>query len=257
MALTDAMSLRGRNALLLGGSGGIGRSIARTLASLGANVALAARNVERCERIGAEIESDYGVLSVAIAADVSSREGVFEAVDRAKETLGAISVLVFNAGTYAAGEVWEIDPDRWRKVFAVNVDGALFAVQRSFEDLREHSGVVIFVGSVGGMMSFRRSSSKIVPYTTSKAALLHLTRDLAAQLADFNIRVNAIAPGSIDSGLTETLSEAQRAEMEERIPLGRLGEPDDIAGTVAFLATDLSRFMTGQALVLDGGMTLI
>jgi gluconate 5-dehydrogenase len=173
------------------------------------------------------------------------------------DRIGPVDILVFNAGAYAAGEVWEIPADRWRKVFAVNVDAPFFAVQDAFEDLRDRRGSVILVASVGGLLSFSRRVSKVVPYTTSKAALIHLTRDLAAQLADFGIRVNALAPGSIDSGLTDTLSDEQRAAMVDRIPLGRLGLPADLGGALAFLASDLSAYVTGQTLVVDGGMTLV
>ncbi len=255
-SLEQMMRLDDRNALVVGGSGKIGRTIGHTLASLGANVGLAARNLDRCEEIAAELIADHGVTAVAIEADASSAEGVAALVESFRSQVGPLDLLAFNAGAYAHGEVWEIPAERWRKVFALNVDGPFFAVQCGFEDLRRRCGSVILVSSVGGLRSFRRSSSKIVPYTTSKAAAIHLTRDLAAQLGDFGIRVNSLAPGQIDSGLTATLSEEQRREMVEQIPLGRLGEPDDLAGAIAFLASDLSRYVTGQTLVVDGGLTL-
>jgi gluconate 5-dehydrogenase len=254
-ALAGSRLLAGRNALVVGGSGGIGGTIARTLAALGASVGLAARNRERCAELAAQLERDHATTAVAIRADASEHDGVVDAIDRFHDALGAVDVLVFNAGAFAAGEVWEIPPERWRKTFATNVDGPFFAVQEAFEDLRERRGSVIFIASVGGLLSFPRRVSKVVPYTTSKAALIHLTRDLAVQLGEFGIRVNSLAPGQIDSGLTETLTEDQRAAMTARVPLGRLGRPDDLAGAVAFLATDLSRYVTGHVLVVDGGLT--
>ena len=254
-ALAGTRLLAGQKALVIGGSGGIGATIGHTLAALGASVGLAARNVERCAALAGELENDYGADTVAIRADASSRDGVLEAIERFRQTLGKIDILVYNAGGFAAGEVWEIPPERWRKVFAINVDAPFFAVQEAFDDLVERPGNVILVSSVGGLLSFPRRVSKVVPYTTSKAALIHLTRDLAVQLGDFGIRVNSLAPGQIDSGLTDTLSDEQKAAMAEQIPLGRLGRPDDLAGAVAFLASDLSRYVTGHVLTVDGGLT--
>jgi gluconate 5-dehydrogenase len=251
------MRLDGRNSLVFGGSGEIGAAIAHTLGSLGANVGLAARNVDRCAALASELETAHGVKTAAIQADAGTQEGVTAAIDAFRTAIGPIDVLVFNAGTYATGEVWEIPAERWRKVFALNVDGPFFAVQQAFEDLRDRSGNVILISSVGGMQSFQRKVSKVVPYTTSKAAVMHLTRDLAAQLGDFGIRVNSLAPGQIDSGLTATLSDEQKQAMTDKVPLGRLGSPRDLAGAVAFLASDLSAFVTGQTLVVDGGLTLV
>jgi len=256
LAFDELMRLDGRNALVIGGSGDIGRTIAHTLGSLGANVGLAARNRERCETIADELRDAYGNGVAAIAGDASSADGVATLTDDFRREVGPLDLLVFNAGGYAWGEVWEIPPERWRSVFALNVDGPFFAVQSAFSDLRERGGNVIIVSSVGAMLSFQRSVSKVVPYTTSKAAVVHLTRDLAVQLGDFGIRVNSLAPGQVDSGLTTTLTEERKRQMIDRTPLGRLGVPDDLAGAVAFLASDLSSFVTGQTLVVDGGLTL-
>lgn len=255
--IEDLMRLDGRNALVIGGSGEIGSTIAHTLASLGASVGLAARNADRCAAIAERLTADHGTRTAVITTDAATQEGVAGTVESFRAELGPVDVLVFNAGAYAAGEVWEIPADRWRQVFALNVDGPFFAVQEAFEDLRDRSGNVIIVSSVGGLLSFPRSVSKVVPYTTSKAAVLHLTRDLAAQLGDFGIRVNSLAPGQIDSGLTATLTDEQKQAMADRVPLGRLGAPSDLAGAVAFLASDLSAFVTGQTLVVDGGLTLV
>jgi gluconate 5-dehydrogenase len=256
-SLGELMRLDGRNGLVIGGSGEIGATIAHTLASLGANVGLAARHVDRCAALADELESEHRVRTAAIRTDAGTHDGITVAIDAFRTAIGPVDLLVFNAGTFAAGEVWEIAPERWRKVFALNVDGPFFAVQASFEDLRDRGGNVIIVSSVGGLQSFPRNVSKVVPYTTSKAAAMHLTRDLAAQLGEFGIRVNSLAPGQIDSGLTATLSDEQKRLMADKVPLGRLGAAGDLAGAIAFLASDLSAYVTGQTLVVDGGLTLV
>jgi gluconate 5-dehydrogenase len=255
--LDSLLRLDGRNALVLGGRGEIGRAIAHTLGSLGAAVAVAGRNIEACASIATEVAEAYGQRTVALRVDAGEVDQIGSLVEDFNNDLGAIDLLVVNAGAFAGGEVWEIAPEQWRRAFAINVDAPFYAVQQAFSDLRERRGNVIIVSSVGGMISYRRSLAKVVPYTTSKAATIHLTRDLAAQLGDFGIRVNGIAPGQIDSGMTATLSEDQKRAVAERIPLGRLGAPSDLVGAVAFLASDLSAYVTGHTLVVDGGLTLV
>jgi gluconate 5-dehydrogenase len=248
--------LDGRNALVIGGGGDLGAVIADTLVELGAAVGLSGRRIERCEVVAAEVEARRGTRPACFGADATDPDGLRELVAWFRAAVGPVDLLVFNAGAFAAGEVWELGRERWRGTFALNVEAPFFAVQECFEDLRARRGVVLFVSSVGGLTSFRREVAKLVPYTTSKAALIHLTRDLAAQLADFGIRVNSLAPGSIDAGMTATLKPAQREALESKVPLGRLGDPADLRGALVFATTDLSAYVTGQTLVVDGGLTL-
>jgi gluconate 5-dehydrogenase len=255
--LESQLRLDGRNALLLGGRGEIGRAIADTLASQGCALGLAGRDLEAVTAIAAEIEVEHGPKARGMRVDVRDPAAIDEVVEEFRREVGPIDLLVVNSGAFAAGEVWKVPPEQWRKTFAVNVDAPFFAVQKAFPDLRERQGSVILITSIGGLISYRRSLSKVVPYTTSKAAAIHLTRNLAAQLGDFGIRVNSIAPGQIDSGLTATLSADQKKQIEEGIPLGRLGRPSDLAGAVAFLASDLSSYVSGHTLVVDGGLTLV
>jgi gluconate 5-dehydrogenase len=256
-SIAELSRLDGCRALVIGGAGDLGMEIVDTLAELGAEVGLAGRRIERCEAVAEEIARRRGVRPACFATDATDPESLRDLIAAFRQTVGPVERLVFNAGAFAAGEVWELSRDRWRQTFSLNVEAPFFAVQECFEDLRASRGAVVFISSVGGMTSFRRSVAKLVPYTTSKAALNHLARDLAAQLADFGIRVNAIAPGSIDAGMTTTLPAASRDELEASVPLGRLGRPDDLRGAIAIAVSDLSAYVTGQVLVVDGGLTLV
>jgi len=254
--LTELGRLDGCSALVIGGGGDLGAVIADTLVELGAKVGLSGRRIERCEAVADQIEARRGVRPACRGADATDPDDLCDLIAWFRTEVGPVDRLVFNAGAFAAGEVWELGRERWRNTFALNVEAPFFAVQECFADLRGRRGVVLFVSSVGGLTSFRREVAKLVPYTTSKAALIHLTRDLAAQLADFEIRVNSIAPGSIDAGMTATLNQDQRGALQAAVPLGRLGDPGDLRGSIAFATTDLSAYMTGQTIVVDGGLTL-
>lgn len=251
-------SLKGRVALVIGGHGEIAGAMAATLADLGADVVLAARKRALCQQLSEKLGREFSVRSLALACDIGDESQVNETVATTIAQFGRLDILVNNAGTSWSGAPQDIPRSGWDKVMQVNLTGAFLASQAAARHmLQRGSGSIIHIASTGGMTSFMPGMAQIVPYTTSKAALIHLTADLAAQWAAQGVRVNAIAPGSFESGLLLTVDAERRAALCSRIPAGRLGVPADLAGALAFLASDASGYVTGQTLVVDGGGVLV
>lgn len=251
-------SLQGRVALVIGGHGEIAGAMAATLADLGADVVLAARKQAMCQQLAEQVARDFGARTLALSCDIGDEAQVQDAVATTIARFGRLDILINNAGTSWSGPAQDIPRSGWDKVVQVNLTGAFLASQAAARHMLERgSGSIIHIASTGGMTSFMPQMAQIVPYTTSKAALIHLTADLAAQWAGQGVRVNAIAPGSFESGLLLTVDAARRDALCSRIPAGRLGAPVDLAGAVAFLASDASGYVTGQTLVVDGGGVLV
>lgn len=251
-------SLQGRVALIVGGHGELAGAMAATLADLGAEVVLAARKRALCQELSEQVARDFGVRTLALACDIADEYQVQETVATTIAQLGRLDILVNNAGTSWSGPAQDIPRSGWDKVMQVNLTGAFLASQAAARHmLPRGSGSIIHIASTGGMTSFMPGMAQIVPYTTSKAGLIHLTADLAAQWASQGVRVNAIAPGSFESGLLLSVDAERRAALCSRIPAGRLGAPADLAGAIAFLASDASGYVTGQTLVVDGGGILV
>ena len=249
--------LDGRVALIFGGHGELAKAMASALADQGCSIALAARSQEECEILGAYIRSYFGVEVIALQCDVANEESVRDAVDRTVLTFGGINILLNNAATAWSGKPDEISLSGWNKVLAVNLTGSFLTCRQVAPHMRRRGGgSMINISSSGGFMSYPPDVASIVPYTTSKAAINHLTRDLAAQWAGDQIRVNAIAPGPIASGITLTSSESSQKMFRERILLGRFGRPVEIAGMSVYLASEASSFVTGQTFRVDGGHTI-
>jgi gluconate 5-dehydrogenase len=256
--LNDFSSLEGQAALILGGHGEIAGAMAAALADRGANIVFAARKLPQCEALASEIGSSFGVQTMALACDIGDEAQVAATVARANDRFGRLDVLVDNAGTSWSGAPETIPMSGWKKVLDVNLTGAFIAAREAARFmLARRRGAIIFVASVGGLTSFAPETAEIVPYTTSKAALIHLTRDLAAQWADRGVRVNAIAPGQMRSGMTLTVPDEAIDSMRRHIPMRRLGEPAELSAAVAFLASGSASYVTGQTLVIDGGLTLV
>jgi gluconate 5-dehydrogenase len=250
-------SLERRVALVLGGHGELARAMASALADQGAHVVLAARKVSQCEALADEIARIFGVRALALACDISDEVQVEATVGRVLEEFGRIDILVNNAGASWSGAPEEIPLSGWNKIINVNLTGAFVAARAAGRFMLEQGkGSIINVASTGGLTSFTPDRAQIVPYTTSKAALIHLTRDLAAQWALRGVRVNAIAPGQMRSGLTLTVPEEAVDAMRADVPMRRLGEPGELAAAIAFLASDAASYITGQTIVIDGGLTL-
>jgi NAD(P)-dependent dehydrogenase (short-subunit alcohol dehydrogenase family) len=241
------LRLDGKTALVTGASKGIGFAIAKGMAESGAKVMLSSRKQEQLEKAAAEIDGDVDVF----AANAGEPEQAEACVNATLERFGALDVLVNNAATNPYfGRAIDIDLSRYDKTFQVNVRGAFVWTQLAYKSwMQEHGGNVINIASVGGM----HYGSLIGIYDTTKAAVIYLTKHLAAELAPA-VRVNAIAPGLVKTDFARALYESGEEAVAAMMPLKRLGVPDDIAPAAVFLASDAASWVTGEVLVVDGGM---
>jgi NAD(P)-dependent dehydrogenase (short-subunit alcohol dehydrogenase family) len=242
--------LGGKVALVTGASKGIGRAIAAMYAREGASVMLSSRKQEALEEAAEAIEGDTAVF----AANAGDPEAAEACVEATIERFGGIDILVNNAATNPyMGRSVDIDVERWQKTFEVNLRGPLLWTHHAWHrSMSERPGSsVINVASIGGLSG----ASAIGIYNNTKAALMHLTRVLAGELAPAT-RVNAVAPGLVKTDMARALWEPNEERLGQGTPLGRIGEPDDIANAALFLASDLSSWVTGQTIVVDGGSTI-
>lgn len=242
-----------RIALVTGSSRGIGRAVARKLAAEGCAVCINYRERQDCaDALAAELTA-AGCRAMAVQADVSQRQQVNDMVHRVEDTFGPVSLLVNNAGVAGQSLFQDVTDEMWHRYFSTNVDGAYHAIQAVLPAmLHAHEGCIINISSIWG----QRGASCEVTYSCTKAALIGLTRSLAAELAPTHIRVNCIAPGVIQTDMLDALPPEVLPQLAEETPLRRLGTPEDIAHAAAFLASDRADFITGQVLTVDGGFIL-
>ena len=240
-------------AFITGGSRGIGRAEVRRLAREGYAVGidyLQAR--EQAESLAAELR-EQGREAMAVQADVADREAITAAVRAVEAAFGPVTLLVNNAGIARQHQFQDITPEFWRRLFAVNVDGAFHTIQAVLPHMiHEKAGCIVNTSSIWG----QRGASCEVAYSATKAAIIGLTRSLAMELAPSGIRVNCVAPGVIRTDMVEVLGSETLQALAGETPLGRLGTAEDIAEAVAFLASDQASFITGQVLTADGGFIL-
>jgi gluconate 5-dehydrogenase len=253
----DLFRLDGKRALITGGRGALAEAMAATLADLGCSVVLASRKVADCADAAARIADQFGVQAFGLACDISDEESVEAVIAETVSRLGGLDILVNNAGASWWGLPQDIPLKGWNKVMNVNVTGTFLASRHAARHMIEKGGgAIINIASVGAFLSYRPDAGQVVPYTTSKAAIVHLTSDLAAQWAEHGIRVNAIAPGSIETGMTETLDADIQAKTKAGILLSRFGAPVEVCGALALLASGAGSFITGQTFLVDGGQSL-
>lgn len=246
--MTLQIDLTGRNALVTGSTRGIGRSIAETLATCGARVAVVGRDIERSTNVAADI----GHGAQGFAADVGDVASVLKLVADVEEAFGGIDILVNNAGLTRDNLIMRIKDADWDAVIDANLRGAFLTIRAATRGMMKRRwGRVINITSVVGINGNKGQAN----YSASKAGLIGLTKSVAKELGSRNILVNAVAPGLIATDMTAAMTPEARAAMANQIPLERLGAPIDVAGVVAFLASDLASYITGQVIVVDGGMT--
>lgn len=244
--------LTGKTALVTGAARGLGLSIAKTLSEAGAKVALIDVSVEGLADAVNEIRTAGGTAE-PIACDVTNSEQVGQAVDKVIELWGKLDILVNNAGITRDNVIVRMKDEQWDLVLNINLRGTfLFTRAAARPMMKAHSGRIINVASVSGLMGNPGQAN----YSASKAGVIGLTHTVARELAGRNVTVNAVAPGFIATDMTAKLGDEILAQVKKEIPLGRLGEPQDVADAVLFLASDAASFITGHVLTIDGGLTV-
>jgi gluconate 5-dehydrogenase len=251
----DLFDLTGRTAIVTGGSRGIGKEMAEGLAEGGANLVLCARRQEWLNETVEEF-TENGVDVRGVVADVSSTEDVEKVVGETVSHFGRVDILVNNAGI-SWGEMPEDMPlEKWQKVLDVNLTGCFLMAQAVGREMLKHgSGSIINIASISGLTS-SANGPFYAGYVASKAGLIGLTRELAASWGRKGIRVNAIAPGFFHSRLADAVIDIYETSIQENNPIPRIGSEGELKGTVVFLASDASSYITGQTIVVDGGMTV-
>ena len=246
------MNLTGRTAVITGGGRGVGAAAAYALAEARATVAFAARNEEQVVDVAAQLRQ-RGYEAFAFRCDVTDHHQVRDLALSASETMGKVDILINNAGLTRDNLLMRMKDEEFDEVIATNLKGAFNftrAVTRSM--MKKRDGVILNITSVVGLIGNAGQTN----YAASKAGMIGMTKSVAKELGSRGVRCNALAPGFIRTDMTAELSEDQIESLQSLIPLGRLGETDDISGVVRFLVSPAARYITGQVVAVDGGMAI-
>jgi len=259
MSVRSLLDLSSKVALVTGGSRGIGLQMASALGEMGARIALSARKQDELDAASAQLEAQ-GIECLTVAGDLSDAASVASAVDAVLGAWKQIDIVVNNAGTNWAAPAEDYPDESWRKVLDLNVDAAFFlsreVARRSM--IPRRTGKIVNIASIAGLLGNPPDwAMYTVAYNTSKGALIAMTRTLAAEWGRHNINVNAICPGFFPSKMTKVTLERIDRSVLAMTPLARLGGDEDLKGSVVFLASEASRHITGHALVVDGGCSVV
>ena len=250
------LSVKGKKVLITGGTAGIGKEIALTFAQAGASVAIFGTNLERTEQMVQEMsanKSDEAQQFVAKVVNVADKKAVESAINEILTAWGNIDVLINNAGITRDGLLMKMAEEHWDEVIDVNLKSVFNTCQALVRPMmKARCGKIINISSVVGLTG----NAGQVNYSASKSGVIGFTKSLAQELATRGICVNCIAPGFIETRMTDALTEGQKEGILKKIPMGRIGKPKDIAHAALFLASDMSQYMTGQVLTVDGGMVM-
>ena len=244
------MSISSRVAIVTGGGQGIGRQISLKLAENGAIIVVCDINIDTAKEVAGEIEKNGG-KSLAVHTNITSSEDVSTLIDQTLSTFGRIEILVNNAGITRDNLIMRMAEADWDQVLSINLKGAFLCSQAVLRPMiKQRWGRIVNIASVVGVMGNAGQAN----YASSKAGVIGLTKTIAKEVASRGITANAIAPGFIDTGMTDKLSDTVKQEAIRQIPIGSFGMPTDVANAVAFFASEESHYITGQVLNVDGGM---
>ncbi len=260
MHTRDLFDLTGKTALVTGGGRGLGRHLALGLAEAGSDVWVVSRKLDACRTVADEIQEKTARRATPLAADLSQPAEIDRLVERVHAEGGRIDVLVNNAAMVWAAPVLDYPLAAWDRVFDLNVRGLFYLSQQVAQHMLEHGrGSIIQIASISAWRGAPDEEQPVIAYNASKGAVVSLTIDMAVKLAPSGIRVNAIAPGPFLTDMMNHIrhDDERLARYEATLPLGHSGSEDDIKGVVVFLASEASRFMTGQTISVDGGLTAV
>jgi sorbose reductase len=254
VSVLDLFDLHGKRALVTGGSSGIGKKVALAYVQAGAHVAVAARDFDALNKVAEEIAAAGDGEVMPVGCDVTQPDQVAAMLDRVTAELGGIDIAVCNAGIVAVEGLLEMSPEHFERIQSTNVTGVFLTAQAAARAMvrQGQGGVIINTASMSGHII--NVPQRVGHYCTSKAAVIHLTKAMAVEFAPHNIRVNSVSPGYILTELVEPLAD-YHSQWEPKIPMGRLGRPEELTGLYLYLASAASSYMTGSDLVIDGGYT--
>jgi 3-oxoacyl-[acyl-carrier protein] reductase len=248
--LEEFMSISGKIALVTGAAQGIGRTIALALANDGADVAICDVNLDAAQITANDIENT-GRKSIALKANVAASADVTAMIDKVVEKFGKIDILVNNAGITRDGLILRMKDEDWDLVLSINLKGSFLCTKAALKYMsKQRTGTIINIASIVGAMGNAGQAN----YVASKAGLIGLTKTIAREYANRGITANAVAPGFIDTAMTQALSENIRQDLMKQIPMGKLGTPQDVANAVRFLSSPWASYITGQVIHVNGGM---
>ncbi|AIY04238.1 gluconate 5-dehydrogenase [Planococcus sp. PAMC 21323] len=257
MTVMNLFNLDGKTAIITGGGRGLGAMMAEAFAEAGANIVVCSRKVEACQETANKIEK-MGVKALALACDVTSESDVESVIQKTLEKFGSIDILVNNSGATWGAPVIDMPLDAWKKVMDVNVTGT-FLMSRAVGKtmIEQNSGKIINIASVAGLGGIDPTLMDTIGYNTSKGAVITFTKDLAAKWGQYNINVNAIAPGFFPTKMSKAIMDRGKESLLAKTPLNRFGTEEDLKGTALFLASKASDYITGDVVIVDGGMHVL
>ena len=255
MTVLNLFSLKGKTAIVTGGGRGLGEQIARGFAEAGANVVLCSRKLKACQEVASELQA-LGVETLALACDVTKQEDVQKVVDETVARFGQIDILVNNSGATWGMPAIDMKYEAWLKVIDVNLNGTFLMSQAVGKVMiQQNAGKIINISSIAGLGGTHPEFMDTIGYNASKGALITLTKDLAVKWGRYGINVNAIAPGFFPTKMSSVLIENGKDYLMKVTPLQRLGSENDLKGVALFLASAASDYVTGDIVIVDGGMS--